>query len=158
MEILAVRGAVPPHRHTQAEITDAFSNVIARGSLDEQALRRLHANAGVQHRSLVLPLTAYGELEDFGQTNDLFIQHAVKLGAQALEDAIKSAGLTPSDVDEIICATVTGVATPSLDARIAASSGCVPTCGGSPWWGWAVSPARPAWLACTTICWAAPTT
>ena len=56
MEILAVRGALPPHRHTQAEITDAFSNVIARGSLDEQALRRLHANAGVQHRSLVLPL------------------------------------------------------------------------------------------------------
>ena len=40
MEILAVRGALPPHRHTQAEITDAFSNVIARGSLDEQALRR----------------------------------------------------------------------------------------------------------------------
>ena len=61
MEILAVRGALPANRHTQAEITDAFSNVIARGSLYGQLLRRLHANAGFKHRSLVLPLAAYGE-------------------------------------------------------------------------------------------------
>lgn len=118
MEILAVRGALPPHHHSQTEITDAFLQVIARGGLDERVLRRLHRNAGVESRNLVLPITAYGRLENFGQANDMFLEHAVNLGAQALEDALKAADLTPSDVDQLVCATVTGMAVPSLDARI----------------------------------------
>ena len=126
MEIVAVRGALPPHRHAQAEITEAFAGVIARGGVDETLLRRLHANAGVDHRSLVLPITAYAELEDFGQANDLFLEHAVTLGAQALEAALKAADLTPSDVDQLVCATVTGLAIPTLDARIMAVLGLRP--------------------------------
>lgn len=126
MEILAVRGAQAPHRYTQAEITDTFAGVVARGGVDEKLLRRLHANAGVEHRNLVLPIEDYAGLEDFGQANDLFIEHATALGAQALEDSLKVAGLTPSDVDELICATVTGLAIPSLDARIVSALGLRP--------------------------------
>lgn len=125
-EVLAVRGVLPPHRHTQAEITDAFASVIARGGVNERLLRRLHGNAGVEHRSLVLPLTSYGDLTSFGQANDLFLEHAVVLGAQALADALKAADLTPTDVDQLVCATVTGLAIPSLDARIAAVLGLRP--------------------------------
>ncbi|MFC7485706.1 type III polyketide synthase [Knoellia sp. CPCC 206453] len=126
MEILAVRGALAPHRYTQAEITDTFAGVIARGGVDENVLRRLHANAGVEHRNLVLPIEDYAGLENFGQANDLFIEHATALGAQALEDTLKAADLTPSDVDELICATVTGLAIPSLDARIVSALGLRP--------------------------------
>ncbi len=126
MEIVSVRGALPPHRHSQAEITEAFATVIARGDLDLGVLRRFHANAGVEHRNLVLPITEYAGLQDFGQANDLFIEHAVALGAQALEDALKAADLTPSDVDQLFCATVTGLAVPSLDARIVTALGLRP--------------------------------
>jgi alkylresorcinol/alkylpyrone synthase len=126
MEILAVRGALPPHRHSQAEITDAFAEVIAHGGLDERLLRRFHANAGVEQRHLVLPIDAYAGLQGFGHSNDLFLEHAVALGARALEDALKAADLTPSDVDQIFCATVTGLAIPSLDARIAVALGLRP--------------------------------
>lgn len=126
MEILAVRGALPQRRHTQDEITDAFAEVIARGGLDEKMLRRLHRNVGVNTRHVVLPLPDYGKLESFGAANDLFIEHAVPLGAQALQDALKDAGLAPTDVDYLICATVTGLAIPSLDARIAGALGLRP--------------------------------
>lgn len=127
MQILSVRGALPTHRHPQEEITDAFAGVIARGGgLDDRLLRRFHANAGVDHRHLVMPIHEYGRLETFGQANDLFIEQAVALGAEALQEALKAADLTPSDVDVLVCATVTGLAVPSLDARIAAVVGLRP--------------------------------
>ncbi|HEY5882106.1 MAG TPA: 3-oxoacyl-[acyl-carrier-protein] synthase III C-terminal domain-containing protein [Nakamurella sp.] len=126
MRILSVRGVLPPHRHTQAEITDAFAAAIARPGLDERVLRSLHGNCGVDQRHLVMPIGEYGRLETFDQANDLFLEHAVAMGARAVEDALKAADLTPSDVDLVISTTVTGLAVPSLDARIAAVVGFRP--------------------------------
>ena len=127
MQILSVRGVLPEHDYPQSQITDAFVDVIATGGgLDERVLRRFHRNAGVEQRSLALPLEEYAGLRDFTHANDLFITHAVELGARAVVEALKAAGLTPTDVDLVVCATVTGLAVPTLEARIAAQIGMRP--------------------------------
>lgn len=124
--ILSVRGALPAHRHRQREITEAVVAAVTGPGRAERKLRSLHGNCGVDQRHLVLPVDAYGQLADFDQANDLFLRHALDLGARAVEDALKAADLTPSDVDLVISTTVTGLAVPSLDARIAAAIGLRP--------------------------------
>lgn len=121
--IAAVRGVLPDHRYEQGEITRTLAETIGVSRTQVAALERLHAHAGVTTRHLALPLERYPVLRDFGESNDEFLRVAVDLGARAVEEALAEAGLEPSDVDLVMTTTVTGLAAPSLDARIAARIG-----------------------------------
>ncbi|MEV4095531.1 type III polyketide synthase [Streptosporangium saharense] len=124
--IAAVRGALPPNRHSQAEITDAIARLCLPEGADRRVLDRLHASARVRSRHLALPLDRYAKLDGFGAANDVFVECAVELGAEAVGAALDAAGLAPEDVDMIMFTSVTGLAAPSVDARLAGRLGFRP--------------------------------
>jgi alkylresorcinol/alkylpyrone synthase len=83
-----------------------------------ERLESLHRSVQVGGRHLALPLGDYAELKSFAARNDAWRREAVELGARALEEALARAGLGVGAVDHLYFVTVTGLATPSIDARL----------------------------------------
>jgi alkylresorcinol/alkylpyrone synthase len=124
MSVIAGASAVlPPHRYAQAELTAAFADHVDPAGEHRAAIERLHAATQVRTRSLALPLAEYPELDGFSAANDRFLDVAVALGTRAVREALDDAGLHAHDVDLVMSTTVTGVAAPSIDARLVAPLG-----------------------------------
>jgi alkylresorcinol/alkylpyrone synthase len=81
-------------------------------------LSRLHAAAEVETRHTALPLEDCGVLQGAEAVNDRYIDEAMVLAEQALRRTLAAAGLRAADLDLLITTSVTGVAVPSLDARL----------------------------------------
>ena len=116
--IVAMRSAFPVHRYRQAEFTPKVAELSGLGPAQRAMLEQLHGNAGVEYRHTVLPLPQYGKLRGIEPASDRYIEKATDLGEQALRGALDKAGLTGHDLDLLIVTSVTGVAVPSLDARL----------------------------------------
>lgn len=117
--IVAVRPVLASHRYPQSELTAAIADLCELDPSGRRLLARLHESAGVRTRHLALPLPRYAELSGFGQSNDAFIETASELAESAARSALTAAGLGPRDVDVVLTTTVTGIAVPALDARLA---------------------------------------
>jgi alkylresorcinol/alkylpyrone synthase len=116
--IVAVRSAFPAHRYPQSELTRAYAELCGLDPARHALLRRLHGNSGVDTRHIALPLPDYRTLRGVEASNDRYIDKALELGERALRAALESAGLTGGDLDLLIVTSVTGVAVPSIDARL----------------------------------------
>ena len=124
--LAAVHAVLPPYRYRQAEITQAFARACGLSGSAAGVAQRLHENATVGYRYLAIPLERYADLGDFAETNDLFLECAAELAVRAVDGALRRAGIAPAEVDAIVSTTVTGIAVPSLDARIASRIGLRP--------------------------------
>ena len=125
-QILAVRSELPGNKSAQAELTAAFAARCDLGPREQSLLERLHAASGVRTRHSVLPLAEYAALDSVQAVNDRYTSEATALGARALHSALDAAGVAAAELDLLIVTSVTGVAVPSLDARLAPLLGLRP--------------------------------
>jgi alkylresorcinol/alkylpyrone synthase len=87
---------------------------------------RFAASAGVEKRHIALPLAEYGKLSGFTEANDTYIDVAMTLAERAIRAALDSADVKPADVDVVFSTTVTGLAVPTVEARLATRIGLRP--------------------------------
>ena len=116
--VRAVGRVLPPHYATQEQLIGAFRELWSRKHFNLERLEELHRAVSVSGRFLSLPIDDYPPMVSFQQRNDAWIRCAVELGGQVVRQALEKAQLTPQDVDHIFFVTVTGLAVPSIEARL----------------------------------------
>jgi alkylresorcinol/alkylpyrone synthase len=118
MRIAGVAGAFPRYYYRQEEIAAALTRHWGERLDNPKFLDRLLTRVGVEGRHLALPIEKYDELTTWGETNDAWIKIAEDLAEQALCRSLTRAGLSEADIDAIFFVSVTGIASPSIDARL----------------------------------------
>jgi alkylresorcinol/alkylpyrone synthase len=118
MQIASVGCALPAHCYEQDELLRALSALWAGRFRNPRRLEQIHRNVSVGRRHLALAIEEYRTLRGFGDANAAFIRCGLDLGERAIRDALARAELEAADVDHIFAISVTGIAAPSLDARL----------------------------------------
>jgi alkylresorcinol/alkylpyrone synthase len=118
MKIVGVASAMPKYRYRQEVITAALKRYWGDRLEKPEVLARFHSRVGVDYRHLAFPLERYAQFSSWGETNAAWFEVAQELGERAIDDALRNAGLSRHDVNALFVVSITGVASPSLDARL----------------------------------------
>lgn len=125
--LLALATAVPPHSAEQSAIAALARRIYAGTFARYPKLADVFANAGIERRYAVRPLEWYAAPHDWTDRTAAHLDGAGDLFVRAARAALDRAGLAARDVDVIVTVSSTGVATPSLEARMAAAMGFRPS-------------------------------
>src|ERR1700730_8251636 len=126
MKIINTATAFPPHYFLQEEVVEALKTQWEDGLENAAVLERLHYRTGVAGRYLTLPLMEYPPLDTWGKTNNVWIETAERLGEQAIDCVLTKAGVDRKQIGALYFVSVTGVSSPSVDARLVNRMGLSP--------------------------------
>jgi alkylresorcinol/alkylpyrone synthase len=112
--------AFTSHKYTQEEVARELTKV------GGPEFMRFAQTAGVEYRNLALPVSRYPNMSGFTEANAAYVEVASELSQRAVLNALDAAGIAPDEVDAIVMVSSTGIAVPTIDARIAASIGLRP--------------------------------
>jgi alkylresorcinol/alkylpyrone synthase len=118
MTIAGVASAFPPHQYDQRVLLSALQRHWGPKVDNAAFMERLQARVGVERRHLALPIEEYYELKSWGRANNHWIEVAQELGQKALCCALTRAGFAPADLGALFFVSITGISSPSIDARL----------------------------------------
>ena len=116
--ISSLATAVPPYKIPQTEVVAFFERFFDASILQRKRLERIYLNAEIETRFACAPVEWYEKPHPFKEKNDLFLHNAVGLLKRVAIDALTDAGLECDDIDMLVVVSTTGIAVPSLDARL----------------------------------------
>jgi len=117
-KLQSVATAVPAHRVDQALARSFAQTLFGRRIPNIDRLLPLFTNAGIETRYFVAPPAWFEETHDLAERSAMYVEAALELSTRAATEALERAGLKPTDIDYVLYVNTTGLATPSIDARL----------------------------------------
>jgi alkylresorcinol/alkylpyrone synthase len=121
--LVSLATSAPPHRFHQKEILEAARKVMADHYPQFETLSSLFANTGINHRYGVKPMEWYLERRGWPERTLAFLEGAESLFVDVARKAVARADLSAGDIDTVVTVCSTGIATPTLEARVAGQLG-----------------------------------
>ena len=121
--LLSLATAVPPHSFLQKDVMNAAWGIFGSRFPDHERFASIFTNTGIIKRYGVKPFDWYLTQRGWPERTAAFLEGAEALFIDAATKALDAAGLTASDVDTVVTVCSTGIATPSLEARVARRMG-----------------------------------
>ncbi|NGQ93859.1 type III polyketide synthase [Brevibacillus sp. SYP-B805] len=116
--ILSVGTAVPPFTVSQETSRHLSRLFFQEAFADIDRLLDVFANSRVTKRHFCVPLSWFESDHTPAEKNRLYVEHACALGAEAIGACLQKVNLSPADIDCLLFVSSTGLATPSIDARL----------------------------------------
>ncbi len=124
--LLSLSTANPPHVFKQNDVLEAANRIFADRAMTFSRLGSIFENTGILQRHSVCPMDWFDETRGWKERNEIYIDGAEKLFATVAGQALEKAQLKPQDIDTIVTVSSTGIATPTLEARVMADMGFKP--------------------------------
>ena len=116
--LLSLATAVPPDSISQDEAKERARRAFGGKKELFDRLSGVFDNAGIDKRHIVAPAGWYEDPHGWHDRNELYLQASEQLFFEAASAAIDQAGLSPNEIDGVVTVSTTGIATPSLEARV----------------------------------------
>jgi alkylresorcinol/alkylpyrone synthase len=121
--LVSLATSVPPYQFHQRQILEAANAVMANRYPEFETLSSLFANTGIRHRYGVKPIEWYLERRGWPERTQAFLDGAEALFIDVARKALMRAELSAGDIDTVVTVCSTGIATPTLEARVADQMG-----------------------------------
>src|SRR6202790_312870 len=121
--LVSLATSVPPHLFHQKQILEAASKLMADRYPQFETMSSLFANTGIRHRYGVKPMEWYLERRGWPERTQAFLEGAEALFVDVARKALARADLVAGDIDTVVTVCSTGIATPTLEARVAGQLG-----------------------------------
>src|SRR5260221_10168353 len=121
--LVSLATAVPAHAHLQKDVLAAAWDHFGPRFPEFEKFAPIFANTGIVKRHSVKPFTWYLEQRGWPERTVAFLEGAEALFVDAADKALAEAHLTGADIDTVVTVCSTGIATPSLEARVARRMG-----------------------------------
>ncbi|MDQ3140062.1 MAG: type III polyketide synthase [Pseudomonadota bacterium] len=121
--LLSVATAVPEHILPQEEAKGLARRLFGSRAGHFERLAPVFDNAGIAKRHIAMPLAWYEGDHGWKARNHVYLETAEALYIDAARNALDKAGIAAREIDCLVTVSTTGIATPSLEARVAAQMG-----------------------------------
>jgi alkylresorcinol/alkylpyrone synthase len=115
--IAATASCFPANYYKQSDLTSAICKLWSPSKL-ARTIERFHKNTTVKGRYMALPIEEYGNFSGFKDKNKAWLKVALDLGQGIFSRIFEIGKISPQEISQIVFTSVTGIAVPSIDARL----------------------------------------